>query len=59
MSIMHNGKQISEISAIMAYFGRKPGQSLSEFNDEVKKLSPESKTELAIGAAKELGYSIE
>ena len=59
MQIINNErKECSEASAIMAYFGRHPGQKLTEFMDEIKQLSPESKTELAIGAAKELGWTV-
>lgn len=53
------GKTTSEASAIMQYFGKKEGQTLSEFMTEVRQLTPESKTELAIGACKELGWSVE
>lgn len=59
MTIKDNtGKSLSEASVIMAYFGRKEGQSLQDFMEEVRQLSPESKNELAIGAAKELGYAM-
>lgn len=54
----NNGKVVSEASALNAYFGRKEGQSLQDFMNEIKALSPESKTELAIGAAQNLGWSV-
>ena len=53
----NTGKEVSEGSVVMAYF-RKPGQSATEFFTELKALTPEDKTELAIGAAKELGYTV-
>lgn len=53
-----NGKEISEASAIKAYFGTKQGQSLQEFMAELKALTLEDKTELAVGAARELGYHV-
>lgn len=48
----------TEAATILQYFGRKENQPLAEFYSEVKALSPESKTELAIGAAKELGWGV-
>lgn len=49
----------TEIMALLHYFGRLPGQSIAEFNEECKRLTPEGKTELAIGAARELGWTVE
>jgi len=57
--IDNNGKEISEAGVIRQYFGMQPGQTLAQFMVEVKQLSPESKTELALGAAKELKLSVE
>lgn len=46
-----------ESVTLMRYF--KPAdQSASAFNEELKQLTPESKTELALGAAKELGWTV-
>ena len=53
-----NGTPVSEVKTLMQYFGRKDGQTLAEFNDEVKKLTPENKSELAALAAVELGYVV-
>ena len=50
------GKEVSEASVLSTYF-RKQGQTVSEFYAEVKALTPEAKTELAIGAARELGFA--
>lgn len=47
----------SEAAALRQYFGLHPGQTLSEFMTEIKALTPEAKTELAVGAAKELGWT--
>jgi hypothetical protein len=54
----NNGKVTSEASAIKAYFGMKPEQKLQDFMAELKELTPESKTELAIGAAEKLGWTV-
>lgn len=56
--ISPDGTVRTEAAAIQAYFGRQPGQSLSDFMKEIKELSPEGKTELAVGAAKELGWKV-
>jgi hypothetical protein len=53
-----NGKETSEAGALKGYFGLQPGQSLAGFMAEVKQLTPEDKTELAVGAAKALGWSV-
>jgi len=53
-----NGKEVSEAAAMKTYFGLAPEQTLSGFMAEVKALTPEAKTELALGAAKNLGYTI-
>ena len=52
------GKDTTEAAAIMAYFGRHPGQTLSDFMTEIKALTPEAKTELAIGATEKLGWTL-
>lgn len=58
MTITDNtGKVTSETSAISKYF-RKPDESLADFMNQLKALSPADKTELAIGAAKELGWTV-
>jgi hypothetical protein len=58
--MIHNkdGNEVSEAAVLMAYFGRKSGQSLGDFHAELKALTPEDKHELAIGAAKELGFEV-
>lgn len=58
MKIIDNtGKEVSEAAVIKSYFGMRPAQTVGEFMTEIKALTPESKTELALGAAKELGYT--
>lgn len=52
------GKVTSESAAIGRYF-RQPTESVSDIMNQIKQLTPESKTELAIGAAKELGWTVE
>lgn len=54
----NTGKEVSEAGVLKTYFGMHPGQTVSEFMKEVKELTTESKTELAVAAAKELGYTI-
>lgn len=51
------GEECGESIPLMKYF-RLEGQSIQSFNEELKKLSPADKTELAIGAAKELGFTL-
>lgn len=53
-----NGQPMSQLACIAKYF-RKPDESLQSFNEQVKALTPADKEELAIGAAKELGYTVE
>lgn len=55
----NNGKVVSEAAAIKAYFGLQPGQGLPQFMAELKSLSSQDKTELAVGAAKELGWTVQ
>lgn len=50
---------MGKTTILMKFFGRKPGQSLSEFNAEIKALTPEDKEELVTLAAKELGVEID
>lgn len=53
-----NGNVVSNLACIAKYF-RKQSESLADFNGQCKALSPEDREELAIGAAKELGYTVE
>jgi len=53
-----NGKVQSETGAISKYF-RMPGETVSEFMAQVRKLTPESKTELATGSAKAIGWTVQ
>lgn len=52
------GKDKSGLVVLKEYFGLQPGQTITGFNEEVKKLKEEDKLELIIGAAKEMGYTI-
>jgi hypothetical protein len=52
-------ERVSEIVALRKFFGQKPGQTLKDFSDEVRQLSPEEKTELAQLACTELGLELE
>lgn len=54
----NNGKETSETAAIKAFFGMRPEQKLNDFMQELKELTPAAKTELAVGAAKELGWTV-
>ncbi len=56
--IGNDAKEISEAGVIRQYFGMQPNQKLAEFMAEVKQLTPEGKTELALGAAKELKLAV-
>lgn len=58
MTITNNNETVSESKVLMTYFGKKEGQSLQGFMEEVKVLKPEDKAELAELAAKELGYAV-
>ena len=51
-----NGAVVGETAVIAKYF-RKPGETMAEFAAQLKALDAESKTELAVGAAKELGWT--
>ncbi len=50
------GKPVGEAVVIKAYFGMRPGDRMQEFMGELRVLTPEAKSELAAGAAKELGW---
>lgn len=50
------GEIKGDLVVLATYFGRKEGQGLSEFNNEVKALTDADKQELVVGAAKELGW---
>ncbi|PWU19823.1 MAG: hypothetical protein C5B50_05185 [Verrucomicrobia bacterium] len=50
------GKPQSEAAVITAYF-RAPTDKLADLMNEIRALTPEAKTELALGAAKELGMT--
>ncbi len=51
-----SGKAVGEATVIKAYFGVIPGNTNMEFMSELRKLTPEAKTELAVGAAEKLGW---
>ena len=51
------GNTHSEAVTLLTYF-RLPNQSARDFQSELEGLSPDAKTELATGAAKELGWSV-
>ena len=53
-----NNETVGELTVIAAYFRRKD-ESLSDFSKQCKILSPVDKTELAVGAAKEMGWTVE
>lgn len=53
-----NGEVKSGIVVLKEYFGFHPNQTTSQFMDEVRALTEESKDELIRGAAKELGYEV-
>ena len=54
--IDETGKRTSEAAALMRYF-RKADETLQDFMTQVKALTPDAKTELAVGAAKELCWA--
>ena len=49
----------SPLVVLQKFFGYKPGQTLQEFNVEIKALSDSEKRELAELAAKELGVEVD
>ena len=51
-------EQVTETMAILKYFGKKPGQTTSDFAAELKQLSVSERHELAEGAAKEMGMEL-
>lgn len=51
----NDGKPVGELTVLSTYFRRKE-ETLSEFSAQCKALTPEAKSELAAGAAKELGW---
>ena len=53
----NNNKIVGEITVIAAYF-RRPDETLSQFMAQLKPLTAADKTELAIGVAKEMGWSV-
>jgi len=50
------GEEKGETAAIVNYF-RKQEETMSQFSEQLKKLSASDKTELADGAAVELGWT--
>lgn len=52
------GSSVSQAMALKEYFGLKPEQNVMDFARELKELTPEAKTELAMAAAKELGVKL-
>ena len=52
----NDGKIVGELTCIARYF-RKADETMSDFQAQCKILTPEAKQELAVGAAKELGYT--
>lgn len=52
------GKIVSAAAALKHYFGLKDGQTLADFTQELKALSPEEKFELATAACMELGFNL-
>lgn len=53
----HDGSVVGEVSVLATYF-RKADESMQNFSEQLKKLSEGDKTELAVGAAKELGWEV-
>jgi hypothetical protein len=47
------------VTACMMYFGKKPGQTLQGFMDEVRKLTPQDRDDLKGMLQAELGCEIE
>ena len=52
----NNGSVVGETAVIAKYF-RKPEETMANFSAQLKELDAESKTELAVGAARELGWT--
>lgn len=55
--VNNQGTETSEAATVMAYY-RRPTESMQDFYAQLKQLDPESKRELAVGAAKELGWTL-
>lgn len=53
-----SGHEVPRITTISRYF-RRETDTLQSFNAEIKALTDADKDELARGAARELGYSVE
>lgn len=53
----NDGKEVGEATVLVNYF-RKSDETMSQFSEQLKALSAKDKTELALGAAKELGYEV-
>lgn len=51
-------KAIAFIVACKKYFGFSPGQTLNEFKEEVSKLTPADRKEMAEGLSKEFGEEV-
>ena len=47
------------MSAIMTFFGRKEGQTLAEFRDELHQLTDKDKAELGVMLAEHYGEEIQ
>jgi hypothetical protein len=50
--------EMAPVVIMKKFFGTKPGQTLQEFNEELKQLSPEERDELVKLAAAELGVEV-
>jgi hypothetical protein len=59
MNIKKNdGTPATVLGTLAAYF-RKSDETLQEFKKQVDQLSPADKEELAVGAAKEMNWTVE
>lgn len=52
-----DNKEISYMAVIAKYF-RMAHESVSDIGQQIRALTPSDKEELALGAAKELGYTV-
>jgi hypothetical protein len=52
-----DGNLKADIIVLKTYFGLHPGQTIVDFSNEIKRLTPADKAELVNGAAKELGWT--
>lgn len=57
MNDANSNAPMSLTAAMNAHFGKKPGQNLAGFRDELKALTPQDKAEIKDGLVK-LGYNI-